>query len=435
MNFLLETLRLGLANLGLHKLRSLLTALGIIFGVAAVITMVAIGEGNKRRALADIQKLGARNIIVRSVKPAEPKGGASSGSGGGAFGRMLSYGIKRADLRQIEATVSPIRRIVPLKEVAISVFRGEKRSPAAVFGTLPDLQDITSLRVARGRYITAADVNKPVCVIGAEVADRLFPLEDPLSGTIRVEGQVLDVIGVLNRVGLAGGSGSALVGRDFNFDIHIPLSTANSRYGDKNVTRQAGAFEAKELELSEVYIEVASERDVLAVAEQVKLVIESRHAKAGDATVVVPLELLEQAERTQRTFNLLMLFIAGISLLVGGIGIMNIMLASVTERIREIGIRRAIGATRKHIIAQFLVETTVLSFLGGIIGVVLGTVATACIELMRRAEWIEAIGQPHVPTWSILLSFAVSTLVGIGFGLYPAFQAARLDPIVALRHD
>ena len=437
MNFLLETLRLGLTNLRLHKLRSLLTVLGIIFGVAAVITMVAIGEGNKRKVVSDIERLGAKNILLRSIKPAEQK---SSGTGGRT---MLAYGLKRQDLRRIQETVFPIARIVPLKQVSTSILNGAIKAQGAVIGTLPSLLDLTQLKVARGRYLSEDDETKAnnVVVLGAAVAERLFPTSDPLTGSIRVETQEFRVVGVLASVGQlgggssgsGGGGGSAMTMRDLNYDAHIPLSAATARFGDLNVTAQAGSFEATQVELSELYIEAVDTADVMGLSERIKMIIDMAHTKAGDVATVVPLELLEQAKRTQRMFNTLMVTIASISLVVGGIGIMNIMLASVTERTREIGVRRALGATRRHIAMQFLVETTVLSGMGGVIGVAAGLGCVGVVSLLHSV--LASIEQPYVTTWSVVVSFTVATSVGIIFGLYPAVMAARQDPIVSLRHD
>lgn len=429
MNFLLETLRLGLKNLMLHKLRSLLTALGIIFGVSAVIVMVAIGEGNKRRALADIQQLGARNIIINSVKPPES---ASTGSG---TSRMLSYGIKREDIRRLLATVTPVDKLVVLKEVGSQVTNGQYRTPSAVFGTEPDLLSLTNMKLARGRYLTAMDLEDQanVAVIGHEVAARLFPLQDPLQGYISIGKDPFRVIGVLGPVGLAGGAGTSLVGRDLNFDIHIPLTAAERQFGDLVVRRQSGSMEITKVEIKHVYLQVPHQDNVLDVADQVKLLMEQAHKDSNDISVTVPLELLVQAERTLAMFNALMAAIASISLLVGGIGIMNIMLASVTERTREIGIRRALGATRKHIVSQFLVETTVLSGMGGVAGIALGLIGVLVVTLLN--QYLPGIEKPSLTAWSVIVSFLVASGVGVIFGLYPAVKASRQDPIVALRHD
>ncbi|WP_145074445.1 ABC transporter permease [Poriferisphaera corsica] len=431
MNFLIETIRLGLSNLMLHKLRSLLTALGIIIGIAAVVSMASYGEGAKQAALEDIRQLGARNIIVRSVKPPDSNQASDS--------RQFApkYGLLRRDLRRIEQTVGPIERIVPLKKVGAQAQRGRYKTPAAVFGTTPVLMDVASLKVARGRYLTEADMlqlNKvAVAVIGAEIADRLFPLVDPIGSQLRVDTQTFEVVGVLNRIGLAGGAGSALVGRDLNFDVHIAMPVAKARFGDTLFQRSSGSMQASQVEISELYIQAPEEDQVVSVSEQVKRVLEKEHKQQQDTSLTVPLELLIQKEKTQQMFNIMMILIAGLSLLVGGIGIMNIMLASVTERTREIGIRRALGATRHHIVMQFLVETTVLSGIGGVIGVGVGLGGVGALTVLHQL-WPD-LEQPQVTMWSIAVSFVVATSVGVVFGLYPAIKASQQDPIVALRHD
>jgi len=430
MNFLLDTLRLGLASLLMHKLRSLLTALGIIFGVAAVISMVAIGEGNKHQALAAIKLLGARNIIIRSVKPAESQAPQTTRSHA-----ALAYGITRLDVERIGQTVGGIDRLVPLKQVGSKIIHGQKLVHGAVLGTIAPLREVASLTVQSGRYLTDLDRLKSdnVAVVGATVAKQLFPLEDALGGLINVDGQAFRVVGVLQQIGLGTGEGAALVGRDLNLDVHIPLETANARYGDVTINRRSGTFEASRVELSELYIQVSRQQDVPAVAQQLSLLLDKAHQAKGDISTVVPYQLLEQVERTQRMFNAFMIAIASISLLVGGIGIMNIMLASVTERTREIGIRRALGATQHHIVAQFLVETTVLSGLGGLLGVAVGLLGTALLGFV--GTWVPAMAPPRVTAWSIVVSVVVATLVGVAFGIYPAAKAAKQDPIVALRHD
>jgi putative ABC transport system permease protein len=431
MTFLIETLLLGLVNLSLHKSRSLLTALGIIFGVAAVITMVAIGEGNKQKALADIRELGARNVIVRSVKP--PSDATRSGSSSQV---LIDYGIRRKDIRRIESTIAGIERIVSLKRVGSNVTSYKRKVAAEIFGTTSELAQVTRLRVARGRYLSDADQLKSannVAVLGAAVAERLFPLQDPLDKLINIDQQSFKVVGILRPVGLAAGAGTALVGRDLNFDVHIPMSAAMARFGDTRVNRGNGSFEATSVEVSEVYIQIKAENAVPVVADQIRFLLNEEHKEKGDVTTIVPLELLIQAEKTQKMFNVLMVAISSVSLLVGGIGIMNIMLATVTERTREIGIRRALGATRMHIAYQFLVETTVLSGIGGIIGILVGLGAIAL--LVYANQYFPSLEKPRIVPISILVSFVVASSVGIIFGLYPAVQASRQDPIVALRHD
>ncbi|MFN7021756.1 MAG: ABC transporter permease [Phycisphaerales bacterium] len=436
MSFIFAMIRLGLSNLWLHRLRSLLTALGIIFGVAAVILMVAIGEGAKRDALARIERLGAKNIIVRSSRPPESAAAASS-----SRGRSVRYGITRADLKVLEENFTGAEAIVPLKEVGGTVQRENRRKTSQAFGTTPELQRVANLRVARGRYLNAADLEdrSPVAVLGHELARELFPFDDPLDSTIKIDDKVFKVIGVLAPVGLSGGAGAALVGRDLNFDVHLPLSTAATSFGDQVFRRTSGSFQAATVQISEVYLTAPTRDDVMTYAALARRIMDVRHDKLNDFTMIVPYELLESAKRDALNRQVVLSAIAAISLLVGGIGIMNIMLASVTERTREIGIRRALGATRRHITQQFLVETSVLSFIGGLAGVALGVAGS--VGLDRAAPWLarelqSSVEMPtHLTLWSILLAFFVAALTGLVFGIYPAMKAARQDPIVALRHD
>jgi len=439
VTFILETLRLGLANLLLHKLRSVLTALGIIIGVGAVVLLAAYGEGSKRAALADIKELGANNIILRSVKPPEAvavqeesQGGGRSGGGG--FGddeeqiRITAYGLTRQDHARLSSSyVRPVDEMVPLKRVGSFVYKsGTTVQAAQVYGTSPSLGEAVPMTIERGRFLTLQDdlELKAVAVLGADVAQQLFQLEDPLGNTFGIDGQEFTVVGLIQPVGLT-------AGRDINFDVYIPLTTASARFGD--LTVKPSGREADRVELSELIIRVPEPTQVLPVAAQVRRVVEVGHGDKDDVQVIVPLELIQQEERTRLLFTVFMIFIASLSLLVGGIGIMNIMLASVTERIREIGIRRALGATRRHIVAQFLVETTVLSVLGGLIGVGSGLLLAGVGAIL--SQHYDAIKTPVPTLWSILLGFGAAAVVGIAAGLYPAFKAAWQDPIVALRHD
>jgi len=441
--FLFETIRLAIANLRLRLLRSVLTALGIIFGVAAVITMVSIGEGSKRDALLQVEQLGARNIIIRSIKPAE----ATQQSGGQTRSFVLKYGLTRDDLRVIRENFPRAEEIVPVKAVGDSILRGQYRVSSQAFGTTPGLKRLANLRLAYGRYLTLGDLQDQaaVAVLGSEVAHQLFPHSDPLDQMVRIDDKAFRVVGVLKPVGLAGGAGTALIGRDLNLDMHIPITTARTIFSDTIIKRQSGSFEGKEIQISEVYLSSPTRDEVLSDAQRLRRIMNLRHDKIKDIQLIIPYELLESAKRAAMTWTLVLGFIAGISLLVGGIGIMNIMLATVTERTREIGIRRAIGATRKDIVWQFLVETSVLACVGGLIGVGLGIGLGVGLEPLLEwlpkvpviRQWISPDAQ--LPTqmtwWSIILSFAVAVLTGLIFGIYPAKRAAGQDPIVALRHD
>ncbi|MCB9844764.1 MAG: ABC transporter permease [Phycisphaeraceae bacterium] len=444
MTFLLETIRLGLKNLRLQIFRSILTALGIILGVAAVITMVSIGEGTKREALREIERLGARNIIVRSQKPpesAQQQGGQQQNS------FIARYGLTRDDLAVIEQSFPDAEAIVPVKAVGERVLHRDRRQLSQSFGTTPKLAELANLRIARGRYLMPSDLDSSatVAVIGAEVAKELFPFEDPLFNTVMIDDKGFTVVGILEPVGLAGGAGAALIGRDFNLDVHIPLTTARQVFSDLTIRRTSGSFGGEEVQITEIYISVVSRDRVMVDADRVRRIMEVRHPNLTDVGIKVPFELLQSARRSALTWNMVLAAIAGISLLVGGIGIMNIMLASVTERTREIGIRRAIGATRRHIVWQFLVETSVLAAIGGLAGVALGIGLSLGIEpLMKALPHLPFIGHlfgmdsslhTHITLWSILVSFFVAALTGLVFGLYPAMKAAAQDPIVALRHD
>jgi putative ABC transport system permease protein len=340
-------------------------------------------------------------------------------------------------------------RVVALKSVGSEVSHQASRLPSQAFGTTPLLVSVANLRLEpRGRYLSDEDIlsRRPVAVIGAEVARKLFSLRDPIGASLRIDDQSFRVVGVLRPIGLAGGAGSALVGRDLNKDVHIPLTAAESQFGDIIIRRQTGSMSGENIELSEVYVSLDSTDLVVGVAERVRRIVEVGHPGMRDVQIIVPWELLEAERRQQLVWNIVLIAIAAISLLVGGIGIMNIMLASVTERTREIGIRRALGATRQHIVAQFLVETGTLTMLGGLLGIVLGIgtsvgIGRALPWLLRLPAMREFLSnttvsvETQITPWSVVLSFFVAAVVGLVFGIYPAVVASRQDPIVALRHD
>ena len=436
-SFLLETFALGLKNLRLHKLRSLLTAMGIILGVAAVIVMVAIGEGAKREALEQLQQLGAKNILVRSTKPPE------SNEASGRTQRTLTYGLKRTDFERLKS-LPDLAAVVPLRDTEQKVTRGDVRANANAIGTTPQIFGVINLRLARGQFFDQLqyDRDESVCVIGHLAAKQLFPYEEPIGQQIRVGTAnrgtaVLTVIGVLEPTGLrAGSEGAAMMQRDLDLDIYFPLKLAHHVFGDMNIRNQAGSQERKQIELTEVWLQARSVTDVeklSGVAENV-VAVGVEGGKRNDVEVKAPIQILRNAERLNKMFNFIMVGIASFSLVVGGIGIMNIMLATVTERTREIGIRRALGAKRWDITFQFLIEAMVQTTVGGVLGTLVG------MGLVFVVPWVaSAIFRAHLPAQlnvtSIFLSMGVSVCVGVFFGLYPAFRASRLDPIEALRHD
>ncbi|NOS99096.1 MAG: FtsX-like permease family protein [Phycisphaerales bacterium] len=423
----LETFWLGINNLRLHKLRSALTALGIIFGVAAVICMLSISEGASADEMRLIQLMGTQNIIVNSIKP---EGSVQSSQ---ENTRMLEYGVTREDFRLIRETIPHVKHVIPMKSIGFGVQFRDRKIAWSVFGTTPEFFETVNVEIERGRALTAEDMldQKQVCVIGQDLARELFGYEDALGRSIYAESangfSPYAVVGVLRAVITAGTPARGVDERNLNRESYIPFTTAEANYGDIMVRRASGSREMFKLDYSSLYVNVDDVDHVLPVSQMVERVLEHNH-EAHDYEVNVPLARLKLAQKKKANQQLMLGFIAGISLLVGGIGIMNIMLATVTERTREIGVRRALGARQRHITVQFLVETVVLSTGGGLIGIVLGCVAAMTIN--RLANW-ETIVEP----WTVIISFTLSALVGVFFGMYPAIQAARLDPIEALRHE
>ncbi len=423
----METIQLGLTNLRLHKLRSLLTSLGIIFGVAAVICMLSISEGASADEMRLIELLGTQNIIINSVKPPQ-SGDTSQGNS-----RMTEYGITRDDVTIIENTIPHIKHIVPLKTVAYKVRHGEHQSAIQVVGITPEFFDVVNIAVDQGRALTATDMSEKsnVCVIGEDVRQKLFPYKDPIGENILAErfptAVPFTVVGVLQPVLTAGAPARGVEKRNLNSEILIPFSTATTQFGETTRRTDGGSREYIKMQYSGLFV-TADELDyVIPVSRMIHRALEHGHDKS-DFEIKVPLASLKLAQKKKRNNQLTLGFIAGISLLVGGIGIMNIMLATVTERTREIGIRRALGAKQRDIRDQFLIETVVLSTGGGLVGVLLGILGASVVS--QYADW-----ETIVSAWSVAVSFGLSVLVGIFFGMYPAISAAKLDPIEALRRE
>lgn len=420
-----RAVRLGVKSLWLHRLRSLLTVLGIVFGVCSVIAMLAIGEGASFEAQERIKSLGSQNIILRSVKPPEEQKVSDKNS----QSIVLQYGLTYKDVKAIRATIPGVTIVLPSRNIREYAWNISRRVDCEVVGTVPWYPEMRNHRVAEGRFFTDLDMDSQtsVCVLGAEMVTALFPLDSPLGKHVRVGANYYQVIGVMEPRGAEPQSGEAAADKPIAQRMFIPLETARMRYGEVLMRRRAGAFEAERVQLHEVTVKVASLEEVLGVAEAVKTILERNH-KRKDYAIDVPLEMLKQAEHTKRIFNIVLGSIAAISLLVGGIGIMNIMLASVTERTREIGIRRALGARRRDIITQFLVETVLLAGAGGVIGVLLGI---SIPYIVTQTAGMKTI----ITLWSPVLAFSISALVGVVFGIYPALRAAQMDPVEALRHE
>jgi putative ABC transport system permease protein len=418
---MIRWIQLGIKNLMLHALRSLLTVLGLVFGVGSVIAMLSVGEGASKQALDQIRKLGSNNIILSSKK-------LVSEQASGARPAMMSiYGLTYDDDARLRESLPTVQETVPAKIVRLEGRLGERAMELRVVGTTPDWFELVSRPVLAGRVLSNGDYdsNAGVCVLTETGARKLTATEHVVGQPISIGGNVFNIIGiVVNEKG-----SSSIPIPDQDVDAYIPLSTARERYGDHVFRRTEGAMLREYVELHMILVEVAgpSTGNVEATAGAIDLMLKRFH-KNEDYDISVPLALLRQAEATKRTFNIVLGSIAGISLVVGGIGIMNIMLATVTERTREIGIRRAIGAKQRQIISQFLIETVVLSSIGGFLGIGLGVALPWFITYFTKMPTI-------ITMWSILLSLGISVAVGIVFGLYPAFRASRLDPIEALRHE
>ncbi len=420
----LHIVRLGVKNIAVHRLRSSLTVLGIVLGVASVIIMLAVGEAARYEAIEQIRQLGATNVIVRSVKPTDE----DKKNDNQRF--LLSYGLTLNDLDRISGTIPTVLSATPVREFRKELRYLDRKLDGRVVGVMSNYPALNALRLNRGRFIEDRDNDQfaNVCVLGAETAEKLFPYEDPLGRSVRIDGRhFYRVIGVTEHRTPSAGVGGSLAAQDYNRDVYIPFATDRVRFGQVLISFKAGSFQAEKLEVSQITVAVDRMENVKATADIIQGLLDQYHTQK-DTALTVPLDLLEKAEQTQRIFTLVLGSIASISLLVGGIGIMNIMLATVTERTREIGIRRALGAKRRDITWQFLAETVVLSGLGGFLGIGLGV---GCSYLVTHFFQLKTIIEP----WSPLAALGVSVGVGLVFGIYPARRAALMDPIEALRHE
>ena len=411
---------LGIENLLLHRMRSLLTMLGVVFGVSSVVAMLSVGEGASTEALEQIRRLGSDNIIISSTKSAQEEQ---------ALGRpsyMSVYGLTYADFARIVESCGNIRQTAPAKLIRKDARQLERAIELRVVGTTPEWFDLVPRPVIAGRVILPYDQDRqaPVAVLTEFGARKLLANANTVGQLIFLGGDNFEVIGIIQNE--SGNAGSIQV-PDQDVDVYIPIDVAMEYFGDIATRVTAGSRVRERVELHQIIVQVEDVSRVEVTAAAIESVLRRFHKK-DDYAISVPLALLQQAEATKRTFNIVLGSIAGISLLVGGIGIMNIMLASVTERTREIGIRRAIGAKRRQIIYQFLIEAIVLSTFGGLVGLGLGALIPFLITHFS--------GMPTVLTANgVFLPLLISMAVGIIFGLYPAMHAARVDPIIALRHQ
>ena len=421
--FLLELIAEALRNLARHKLRSLLTTLGIVFGVASVLSMVAMGEGARQAILDQISQLGVDNIIINAKKPPEEQDVKDEQGG-----RTLRYGLTFRDARQIEKTLAMVDHVLPVHDIDKWIWFKSRRIAAKVRGVTPLYFEQLRLRTFMGRTLEESDGvhRRRVCVVRARLLREARYVGDPLKLDLKVGTEYFRVVGVLPDLEFQSPNNAVLGIDDRAMEVYVPFDTVVDRFGLVNVTRRSGTSENSRVELHQIVCAINSEDNVMLAARGIRAILTSFHEKK-DYEITVPLELLASKQKTQQVFNIVLPVIAGISLLVGGIGILNIMLASITERTREIGIRRAIGATGWDITWQFLIETVTLATTGGLLGVLLGVGGVFVLRYVT--EWNAVI-----TTWALVLSMSVSCLTGVVFGIYPARRAAAMDPIEALRH-
>jgi putative ABC transport system permease protein len=412
---LLPELYMGLASLLVHKLRSLLTMLGMIFGVGAVVAMLSITAGAQKEMLSYIDLLGVNNIIVEAKEAVDRNELQAR--------RLISPGLTFRDYRAIKENVQGLEAISARKRFKpLKVLPKTASETPLLIGVEPSYLVINSLKVVEGRFFTDQDndTSAPVCVLGEAAKVSLLGYEPAVGKYVKVNDTWLQVIGVLAQQATADSDMEGIEVSNRNNLIISPLNTVMRRFEDNNSYLKD--------EIDGIYMRVAPGTDSIETAAIVRAILDSTHKDAGDYNTIVPAGLLEQRQRTSFIFSVVMLCIAGISLLVGGIGIMNIMLATVLERTKEIGIRRAIGARQADIIRQFLMEALLISMLGGLIGIAFGFTLSKVIA--TAAGWSTV-----VTTSSIVVAFGVSVGIGLLFGIYPAMQAAKLDPIEAIRYE
>jgi putative ABC transport system permease protein len=411
----LPELYMGLSSLLVHKLRSLLTMLGMIFGVGAVVAMLSITAGAQKEMISYIDLLGVNNIIVEAKEAVD--------ANELQVRRAVSQGLTFRDYRAISENIQGLDALTPRKR-----FKPQKVLPKTsqelplLIGVLPNFAQINSLKLVAGRFFNDEENehSAPICVLGETAKVNLLGYDDAIGKYVKVNDLWLQVIGVLSQQATADSDVEGMESANRNNMIISPLNTVMRRFEDNTSYLKD--------EIDGIYMKVAAGTDSIETSNVVSAILAATHKDAGDFTVIVPAGLLKQRQQTQMIFSTVMICIAGISLLVGGIGIMNIMLATVLERTREIGVRRAIGARQSDIVRQFLTEAVLISIVGGLIGLIFGFSLSRVIASL--AGW-----STEVTSGSIVVAFGVSVSIGLLFGIYPAVQAAKLDPIEAIRYE
>lgn len=433
-----------------NKTRALLTGLGIMFGVAAVITMLAIGNGAKYEILSQSKLIGANNILIKPVLE-EKDSGEEEADENASGGKKFSPGLTFEDAQSIAEIVPTVIRVSPMIQVNSELIAGNKIGSGKLIGVDNDYFDIMNLKVERGNYFSSEQLEKgyAVCIIGKTVEKKLFEGENPLGKSIKVKDKWMQVIGVVEEKFVSEQAEEDLGIRNYNSDIYIPLKTYLLRFENRSrlkveggpdfsgggmiiISRSDDGNQPKERktehQLDELIVQVNEPENLIVSAQVIRRLLTRRHNDNVDFEMTIPQQLIQQQQKTKDIFNVVLGVIAGISLLVGGIGIMNIMMASVTERTKEIGIRRSIGATGRDISLQFMSEAIIISLCGGVLGIILGI---AGAEVVNRVADIRTITSGA----SILVSFGVSVAIGLIFGISPAKRAAAQHPIEALRYE
>tara|TARA_R110000868_G_scaffold28633_2_gene107227 strand:- start:94110 stop:95483 length:1374 start_codon:yes stop_codon:yes gene_type:complete len=442
-----EAIRVILAN----KVRTFLTALGIIFGVAAVITMLAIGKGAEKEILSQLELVGVNNIVVSPIPDEADEDASNDDEGGAKEVIRFSKGLDLLDVTSIQKNIPTVKQLSPEIILETYMIKKGRQSPVKLIGVTNSFFETSNIHIGQGKKFTEVQsVNAlPVCIIGEKVEKKLFTGESAIGKHIKVKDVWLKVIGIIEEKLISETAQENLGIRDLNQDVYIPIKTFLVRYKDRKIVSDqtldlsGGGMiiiggnnngpkkripRGNYHQIDKLTIQVNNSNELKATAEVISKMLKRKHNGMLDFEISIPINLLKQQQKTKQIFNIVLSIIAGISLLIGGIGIMNIMLASILERTKEIGIMKAIGATKQDIILQFLSESVLISLSGGIVGCLLGIISSYILELATDIETIVSMS-------SILLSFFVATFIGLIFGVLPAKSAANKNPIEAIRHE